>query len=1078
MLIGCYYRCPVIMEDIDNQYPRLFILAQVVEYNELAEAARVKIHDLLGSGAFYHDVLRQEIYRADSIVHCEAIVGSMVRGSFGAGTIIAKVVDDSENEAPFYYWIKLPNGSIKRACETDLEIEYSQMDYSPENQLKSYEFQHPTWFINHLKVSRNCHLINNATYGFKVLAGCRAFLLPHQISTVARCFETLPVRYMLADEVGLGKTVEACSVLSILKSENNHLRCLIMAPGALVGQWENELRYKYGFSSRRNDASADICIVSMEEIVKHKTLLMAHWDIAIIDETHRLLSNALFYEQAERISRSVEHILLLSATPIQDRNEEYRKLLALLNPELYGSMSSDQFALLVKKQKRIQKSVNQQLERLSRFDEYSELIIDKLRDISESLDDNALKKLVQGIDTNSEDNGLESVKQVLAYICEFYRLERKVVRNRRLLIGEPLPKRVLREVPYKPLSADENYNELSVIQSTFSFLEENGTDDIDFVVKTAIPLLQALFSSPWAYEDALNRLAIADDILRSEASIWKKQAQREHELVDIALDEDPDLIQGRLMAAINFIDQETAIVDSYKCKIVVFTANNMTLNAFVDLFNTRYSRFGISAVAFGRHMSRDALEQSVYAFQNDDNCRAIVCDETGGEGRNFQNAEMVIHLDLPWNANDLEQRIGRLDRLGREPDRDVLSVVLYAEGTVEEQLFHIWRDGMKLFSQSLSGLEIITGELNSLIVEALLDDYEFGLEKALDDIIDQADEMRECVSDEQDFDLGATLYRPLSIGVKNVLDSYAADNDSIFAEAMMGWAGQAGLMPEKNKAKNLIEFRESSFSVNAAKQSFFIPPDWTRYLDTSILRWEGRILGSFNRKTAALREDILFFAPGDAVYDTIISNAVGCNRGRCSAIKTRGNFNYDGLVFIFNVEPNLDEILTIKGGMQALAQYRMYLPVEQIIIPIPLTNSSKEIDEQDVIDTLLSITWRNAEHLGKRHGKQLVSSPLEKFIAKTPPEKWETIVSKCAIRANKKAQSLIRENSDLNAAKAEMLRIIHGYRAEAIYFDRDFGSVEEKKTVFNAVLKALSSAKPKLDAACYLKVMEELKNEK
>ena len=92
-------------------------------------------------------------------------------------------------------------------------------------------------------------------------------------------------------------------------------------------------------------------------------------------------------------------------------------------------------------------------------------------------------------------------------------------------------------------------------------------------------------------------------------------------------------------------------------------------------------------------------------------------------------------------------------------------------------------------------------------------------------------------------------------------------------------------MPEKNKAKNLIEFRESSFSVNAAKQSFFIPPDWTRYLDTSILRWEGRILGSFNRKTAALREDILFFAPGDAVYDTIISNAVGCNRGRCSAIK-------------------------------------------------------------------------------------------------------------------------------------------------------------------------------------------------
>lgn len=91
--------------------------------------------------------------------------------------------------------------------------------------------------------------MNNATYGFRVLAGCRAFLLPHQISTVARCFETMPVRYMLADEVGLGKTVEACSILKILANEKKDLGVLIIVPGALASQWKNELHYKYSLDA-------------------------------------------------------------------------------------------------------------------------------------------------------------------------------------------------------------------------------------------------------------------------------------------------------------------------------------------------------------------------------------------------------------------------------------------------------------------------------------------------------------------------------------------------------------------------------------------------------------------------------------------------------------------------------------------------------------------------------------------------------------------------------------------------------------------------------------------------------------
>ena len=1070
MLSGCYYRCPIVVEEGDKSHPRVYVLAQLDEYNEIADAIKVKMHDLLGSRKYYEEIFRHNVFFAQAVTRCEASPGGAVESRWGRGIVVSRTSEPSTEDKPYWYWIKLSNGKYVKECETELKFDYSQMNYAPDKQLRAYEFQHPTWFINHLKVSKNLHLVNNATYGFRVLAGCRAYLLPHQISTVARCFETTPVRYMLADEVGLGKTVEACSILSILASENKGLRVLIIVPGALASQWKNELHYKYGLDAVIASPSSRICLLPMEDIDRSLLLLSAPWDLAIVDETHRLLANDTWYKQVQSVSRRVKHVLLLSATPIQDRNEEYRRLLALLNPEQYEDMSAERFSWMVKRQKRIQKSANLLLGYLERYDEYTEIIIDDLNNIVETLEDAALKKMVREIDLDAEDKGLSIVKQALAYICENYRIERKVIRNRRQLISEKMAQRTLHAIPYTPLSLNENYNEIGAIQNTLAYLSDNGVDDEDYVIETAIPLLSALFSSPWAFEDALRRLKIDDGILLDSAAAWRRQAENEHSLVNVALDEDPDLIKGRLMIAMDYIDQETEILDDENCKLVVFTAHNATLVEFLKLFNARYADMGVRAVAFGKHMEREELEDSVYAFQNDPECRVIICDETGGEGRNFQNAAQVIHLDMPWNANALEQRIGRLDRLGRNPDVDVKSVVIYSESSVEEQLFHIWKDGMKLFEQSLSGLEIITGELNELIVKALLDDYYTGLNNAFDDILDHAEEMRDSVEDEQDFDLGATLYRPLSQGIDNVLSIYASEDDNLFATAMMGWGKQAGLNPEKPTETGLIEFRESNFSVNAAKQSLFIPPDWKRYSDTSIMRREGKILGSFNRGTAATREDILFFAPGDAVYDSIISNAVGCNRGRCTGIETTGAYDYDGLVYIYNIVPELDELLENGMPLQTLAQYKMYLPLKQIFVALPLNIKSKGVSEKEVVETLLALRPNNATHVGRRSVGRTLISPLERFISLTPPSTWEPLIDKYTESAYNRACIKLEKSSDFDAAEKEMQRVLNGYRAECIYFGRDMSGLEERTRVFDATLRALKNAKPVLDAVCFLRV--------
>ena len=626
MLVGCYYRCPIVIEEGDKDHPRFYVLAQLDEYNEIADAIKVKMHDLLGSRQYYEEIFQHNVFFAQAVARCEASPGGVVDSRWGRGIVVSRASEPYAEDKPYWYWIKFPNGKYAKECETELKFDYSQMNYAPDKQLRAYEFQHPTWFINHLKVSKNLHLVNNATYGFRVLAGCRAFLLPHQISTVARCFETTPVRYMLADEVGLGKTVEACSVLSILASENKDLRVLIVVPGALASQWKNELHYKYGLNADINSPRSRICLLSMEDIGKSLLTLSTPWDLAIVDETHRLLANDAWYNQVQSLSRRVKHILLLSATPIQDRNEEYRRLLALLNPEQYENMSAERFAWMVKRQKRIQKSANLLLGYLERYDEYTEIIIDDLNNIAETLEDAAFEKMVQEIDLKAEDKGLSKVKQALAYICENYRIERKVIRNRRQLISEKMAKRTLHAIPYTPLSLNENYNEIGAIQNTLAYLSDNGEDDENYVTETAIPLLSALFSSPWAFEDALRRLKIDDGILLESAAAWRRQAENEHSLVNIALDEDPDLIKGRLMTAMDYIDQETDILDDESCKLVVFTAHNATLMEFLKLFNARYADMGVHAVEHLLGIAAGNVAQAQHSSAVGDDCHHVALE--------------------------------------------------------------------------------------------------------------------------------------------------------------------------------------------------------------------------------------------------------------------------------------------------------------------------------------------------------------------------------------------------------------------------------------------------------------------
>ena len=1037
MICGQYVRCPVLFEEKDTKFPRNFILAKIVEFHDLSDSVTVKIYDLCGTKTLYEHIFQKgdtPEFPLQHISRCRGCKGAKVMTPDGRGKIL--VANPDREEDMFYsYYVTLHNGEIKKYTEDVLEIEYTSCDYSPVEQMVHYEFQNPTWYAQRLRVSENMHLVDNSIYGFDVISGCRVFLMEHQIATIARAFETRPIRYMLADEVGLGKTIEACSIIKIMNSENSGLRVLYIVPRTLLRQWQTELKYKYELHAQDDIALISFSgqfIVPLEEFGPNHPALQADWDLLVVDETHRLLSMPERYQSVFSISKRTENVLLLSATPIQDRKEEY----------------------------------------LSDFDDPDrrEEIFDLLDELAEMLDDKYLKRKLPKIDRESADHGLEDIHLCVSYITENYRVQRKVVRNRRCNLGIPIGKRQLQQLPYAPYSNEENYGEINVYNALLQYLS-GQCDGESYVKDTVQPLLMAMFSSPWALLREMQRQQIHEQALLDLVKLWVEQGEDEIRMANEYLDEHPDEMKSRLLRAVDYIEQEIDVSRNGSGKVVIFTGFAETHEKIMQLLQIR----NLQAVAFRQGMTIDALEDSVYEFQNNPECKIMVCDETGGEGRNFQNADWIIHLDLPWTANAIEQRIGRLDRLGRDAQHMVVhSVVLFAEGTIEAQLFQIWNEGMQLFEESLSGLEIITAELNQAIVEAMADDMQNGLSRALDDIIEITENAKDTVEEEQLYDSGTQIYKPLGLAVNAMLKLYQSGEGNPFQVSMLQWATQTGLVPEKASENDVLtKFSESHFRPHAAMQALLVPPRWKRYKETPMMRRSNTILGTFDRLTAIKREDLLFFAPGDSVFDSIVGNAVHNGRGRCCAFLTPSSFDYAGFAFTYNIGPNISFLLDHQVPLPLLSQFGVYLPMHQIRVFLPLRQEYAQISEED-LNALLNDSYnlRKAVHLGERAERE-GTSKIEIFMSQNPPEEWSAFVKHAAKKAQKTAIDKCREESDLITAKKEIVRVVNGYEAEYIYLGKDPDRIEEIKSCYRAVFYALEHPTISLDSVCYMRVVNQ-----
>jgi SNF2 family DNA or RNA helicase len=473
------------------------------------------------------------------------------------------------------------------------------------------------------------------------LTGVDSYVYQHE--TVRKVLRHFKGRALLADEVGLGKTIEACLVLKEYWARGLVRKALVLAPPALVSQWKGELTEKFGFTPASPDGlefrrdperfwknePLVVASIAMARLEPHVAALSSTpWDMVVVDEAHCLKNRA---SANWKLVDSLEKrfILMLTATPVENNLIELYNLITLLKPGLLATES-----------------------------EFRKLFV------------NAAKP-----------KSPKNPEQLRALLGEV------MIRNTRSAVDVRLPHRVAASVVVAPSAAEaELYQRVSVyVAERYKTGKQSGRHSglmaLEWMQRQAGSSPQALHRS------IVRRLS---DHERPEG----RDVSELESILDLAArvgDGSKGVRLGEMLAG-------------RKAKTVVFTEFVPTLEHLAEVCRRREIRYAL----FSGDLSRADKDAAIARFR--DEADVLISTGAGGEGRNLQFADTVINFDLPWNPMRLEQRVGRVHRIGQE--HEVFIFNFCQAGTVEEQLLRVLHDKINMFELVVGEMDAILGSLD------------------------------------------------------------------------------------------------------------------------------------------------------------------------------------------------------------------------------------------------------------------------------------------------------------------------------------------------------------------------------
>lgn len=613
--------------------------------------------------------------------------------------------------------------------------------------------------------------------------------LPHQLKALNKAMSKSQVRYLLADEVGLGKTIEAGLVMRELKLRGLVRRILVVAPKGLATQWISEMQTHFnedfnllipgdvlGKSSKQPPSIDEniwqrhdqvICPMdsikpmekrrgwSLDKINQYNKqrfddVISAGWDLIVVDESHRLQGSTdtvARFKLGQGLSDAAPYFLLLSATPHQGKSDGFQRLMSLLDRERFPDAASVTQERVMPYVIRTEKRQAIDAEGIALFRPRRTQLVSVAWESQHGMQRDLYEAVTDYV-REGYNQALAEKQNAIGFL---------MILMQRLVVSSP-----------------------AAIRATLK-------RRLDVLSKPSLAE-QASFLSNEEWED-LDGQQQSDELSKTKMKALKNEKAEVQHLLDLAERCVQQGIDAKADALLDWITQLQREEDDTNVKVLIFTEFVPTQMMMAEFLRSR----GMSVVTLNGSLSMEERKQVQKSFAED--TRILISTDAGGEGLNLQFCHVIINYDIPWNPMRLEQRIGRVDRIGQKKVVRALNLVF--EGTVEHRVREVLEEKLNVILEEF-GVDKTGDVLDSAQAGQLFDELYTGainnpdaideeIEKALAQLRAQAAAgkgSKELFADDTPVDIAQAekLSRhPLPYWIERMTLGYLKDNGGLVA---------------------------------------------------------------------------------------------------------------------------------------------------------------------------------------------------------------------------------------------------------------------------------------------------------
>jgi superfamily II DNA or RNA helicase len=566
--------------------------------------------------------------------------------------------------------------------------------------------------------------------GAAALTSAKVDLLPHQIVLTYRIANASPRRFLVADAVGLGKTIETALLLRELASRGELTRALMVVPAGLVDNWRRELNETFSLdfevfgwdgdvTDRRSNAFAKhnrliVSIDTLKRPARVKRLLeAARWDLTVFDEAHHLTAyeagnkvrRTQNFKLAEALREHTRDLLLLSATPHQGDHFRFWMLIRLLDSRLFES-SSDMIA----NRHRLNSVVFRRTQADACNANGEPLFARRqvhtsafhLSDPEKKFYESLMSYLRDGYNLAASRGGKG---RSLGFVMTIFQ---KIASSSFAAVASTLRRRLLMLTIHEALVCDDDLDTngrdraLSEARELVRSMHGLGDDQMSraaadrLLADAKVQLLRRLDTQMSAPPSDTELTAAGDE--EAAAAFVAVALPEERKRIRELLSELPGGSESKTEELLRGFGE--LWVSNPREKVVVFTTYLGSVDTLRMAIDRHYPEKGVEVLKGGDQGAKIAAEKR---FRNPDGPRVLICTAAGREGINLQFARVLFNHDLPWNPMDVEQRIGRIHRYGQRDTAQVYNIV--SADTIEGQIFMLLEQKLLAIAQALGKVD-------------------------------------------------------------------------------------------------------------------------------------------------------------------------------------------------------------------------------------------------------------------------------------------------------------------------------------------------------------------------------------